>query len=133
MMRFGQEHQSGFRDSRMVDGIRIELVALHHNRNRLPRPSEMVHQMARRGRPQMVPETEHEWRVLAGGRMVCSLRQHDNGVFYSGQFFSRDTDIMQAAIAATRRMMPGIFTAGASAAPEAEQAPDAAPPTPGRR
>lgn len=131
MLRTGPEHHTGFRKSVVTDGVRIEVVALHHTRNRMPKPSEMMRQMSRTGHADMVKETEHDWRVLAQGRHVCNLRQHDNGLFFSGQFSSRGHDIMQVAIAATRRFMPGIFPVPTAVTPEPQATPEEAPPSPG--
>jgi hypothetical protein len=112
------EHRLGWREAIDVDGEHVEIEAIHHRRQRMPRGSEMAQQMARRGQWSMVEEITCEWAVLHRRRRVCELRQAPSGMFQVSALRSfPHMDIREAAAAAFRFLRPGVRKAAASSAP----------------
>lgn len=79
----GREYERGFRAQFETEAGMVTVEARHYPRQRLPRPSEMAHQMARGGRMAMVEDPVHEWAMRVGNRPPVTVRATPDGRFYT--------------------------------------------------
>lgn len=92
-----EEKRFGFRWRSPRIEPRIELVAAHYSRRRMPRAAEFV-QAVRRGREvTTIVEVEYEWVVLLNGRRVGRLRLTPGGALTSGRCLFPRSTLIEAA------------------------------------
>ncbi len=107
MLRQGPEHQHGwFATFKLGDQI-IKVEARHVTHQRLARGSALMTQMAR-GKTGLAPETLYEWVVLGAGRQIGTLKQYENGTFYSGHLLMPRLSILEAAEFLALRRAPHL-------------------------
>ena len=108
MTRLGREHGRCWRESFEIDGETFTVEARHHVRRRMPRGHELARQ-AMSGRPHsMVEETDHEWAVVGGDRLLGTLRQLPSGSFHDGRRDYRGEGILAAAADMVRALRPRV-------------------------
>lgn len=97
MNKQGPEHIQGWRTQIEIDGVKVDVVAAHHTRKRLPRGHEIARQYGRRGSYSLVDETTHEWRVIASRDLrPATCRQNPSGTFVINGQHVRSTKILEA-------------------------------------
>ena len=88
-MNAGPEFTNNWRHTWTVDGVEVEVFSLHRTVRRVPRGHEIATQFARRGRFDMVEDT--------------------NRGFRAGMHVFEGHSVTEAAEAAARRISPGVF------------------------
>lgn len=110
-----QERVQGFRHREAIaEGFVLEVVAFHHRRQRLPRPSEIMRFMGRGRAAEMVEEVEITWHVSLNGIRVGLLRPTPNGrgVRWGHQLFQGKSVVEAAQIMARREIAKRVETRG---------------------
>ena len=81
----GGEHANGWRESFEAGGRWFTVEARHHYHPRPPRPHEAVRAAAFGCPPSAVEVARYEWVVIAGRRIVGTLRRGPAGGLHDGR------------------------------------------------